>query len=100
LILCSKFEALPLVVLEALSLGVGVVATPVGGIPSLASQNLQGLLLSHGTGAESIAEALLRAPPFFAQQTGAERAQHNRKILSTWSDVAGCVLGAIKKVRP
>jgi glycosyltransferase involved in cell wall biosynthesis len=45
LILCSDHEGLPMVLLEALSLGVAVVARAVGGIPEVITHNAQGVLV-------------------------------------------------------
>ena len=58
LVLSSVFEGLPITLLEALSLGVPVCVTPVGGMKNLVHDGVNGLVAS-GTSVDDIA-ALLR----------------------------------------
>ena len=44
IILTSRIEGLPLVVLEALSLGLPILSTPVGGIPDIIKNGENGFL--------------------------------------------------------
>jgi glycosyltransferase involved in cell wall biosynthesis len=48
LLLCSETEGLPLVLIEAMSQGVPVIATRVGGIPELVEDQVSGLLVDPG----------------------------------------------------
>lgn len=48
LVLPSAREALPLVLLEAMMLGVPVIASPVGGVPEIVSDGVTGLLVAPG----------------------------------------------------
>jgi glycosyltransferase involved in cell wall biosynthesis len=55
----SDVEGLPIVVLEAMAVGTPVVATAVGGVPSLIEQERTGLLVDPGD-PETLAAALIR----------------------------------------
>ena len=71
----SDVEGLPLVVLEAMALGTPVVATSVGGVPSVVKDNQTGLLVDPGE-PESMAAAILRLlgdPGLAAKLAGAAR---------------------------
>jgi glycosyltransferase involved in cell wall biosynthesis len=57
LVLPSKTEGLPLVLIEAMSQGVPVVATNVGGIPEIVEDRISGLLVTPGS-AKDLANAL------------------------------------------
>ncbi len=57
-VLASEHEGLPLAVMEALALGVPVVATRVGGIPELVEDGTSGLLVPPGDPA-ALADAIL-----------------------------------------
>jgi glycosyltransferase involved in cell wall biosynthesis len=57
-VLCTHFEGLPLVILEAMARGRPVVATAVDGIPEIVLEGRTGLLHPHGD-AETLASRLL-----------------------------------------
>ena len=59
LILPSKFEGLPLAILEAISAGLVVVASNVGGVPEIIEDGVTGYLID-GHSPERIAEAIKR----------------------------------------
>jgi len=56
---CSDHEGLPMILLEALFLGVPVVARPVGGIPEVLETGINGVLVNDDR-PEAFAEACLR----------------------------------------
>jgi len=58
-VLASTYEGLPHVVLEAMSLGLPVIATSVGGIPELVQDGETGVLIEDGD-AETLSAAVLR----------------------------------------
>ncbi len=58
-VLSTHWEGLPLVILEAMSHGLPVVATAVDGIPELVEEGVTGLLVPHADGS-ALAEALGR----------------------------------------
>jgi len=60
LVLSSRYEALPVTIMEALAAGVPVVAPAVGGIPDLVTTGRNGVLAAPGR-ADALAAALLRA---------------------------------------
>ncbi|MCW2876630.1 MAG: lipopolysaccharide biosynthesis protein [Sphaerisporangium sp.] len=60
LVLCSTYEGLPVVIMEALAAGVPVVSTRVGGVPDLIESGRNGLLVPPGDPKE-FARAILRA---------------------------------------
>lgn len=49
LILCSEMEGLPIVILEAMSMGVPCIATNVGGIPELIDNGVNGFLVNYNS---------------------------------------------------
>ena len=57
-VLSSRFEGLPVALMEALGLGLPVVATRVGGIPELVTDGVEGLLVPPGA-PDRLADALM-----------------------------------------
>ncbi|HME23401.1 MAG TPA: glycosyltransferase family 4 protein [Acetobacteraceae bacterium] len=58
-VLCTHFEGLPLVLLEAMAVGLPCVATAVDGIPEALTDGVTGLLHAHGD-ATGLAAAIVR----------------------------------------
>jgi len=79
----STVEGLPLAVLEAMALGTPVVATAVGGVPSVVRQGETGILVDPGD-PKALAEAILFALDHPAETEGYARAAH-RLVESTYS---------------
>jgi glycosyltransferase involved in cell wall biosynthesis len=75
-VLPSYAEGLPISLLEAMCAGLPVIATPVGGIPTVVAQNKQGLLVEAGNVRE-LSEALqtLASNPQLRTQLGAASRQ-------------------------
>ncbi|MGH8915201.1 MAG: glycosyltransferase, partial [Acidimicrobiia bacterium] len=96
----ADFEGLPLAVLEALSLSKPVVATAVGGVPTVVVDRVTGLLVPPGdpvTLAEGILEALTspEAPRWGA--AGAELVAEDHgiaRMISEYEQLYAEVLGA------
>lgn len=96
----SDHEGLPLAVLEAMSLGTPVVATAVGGVPSVIESGSNGVLVPAGD-PEALADALLSLATDrqLREQLGAAalrdaKAKHGleamvREVESVYDDVAG-----------
>ncbi len=57
--LASEYEGYPIAVMEALSVGVPVVATRVGGIPDAVTDGIEGFLVAPGA-IEQLADAIVR----------------------------------------
>ncbi len=90
LVCSSRYEGMPLVVLEALALGTPVVATPVGGIREL-PKSLQGLWICDAASVDALRAAMdaveaktIGEPP----EARVARATANRSLLRSWRDVA------------
>jgi len=80
--LSSRTEALPISLIEAMSLGKPIVATRVGGIPEIVADDETGVLVPPND-AESFAEALLRlaADPDLGRRLGdAGRVRHGERF--------------------
>ncbi len=82
-VLSSRWEGLPLVLLEAMDEGVPVVSTKVGGIAELVEHNTTGLLVPPGD-ARALAQAILQslndAPKTRARADEARRRCRNRRL--------------------
>lgn len=72
LVICSRIENQPLVVMEAMARGVSVIGTNVGGIPDLVESAKTGLLVPSGD-ACALADAMAKfaGDPAFAARLGA-----------------------------
>jgi hypothetical protein len=81
LVLASESEAMPLVLVEALSAGHPCVATAVGGIPDLIRDGVEGVLLQDGTPA-TIADGIRRmsamSPDVFGAMSSRARARYEQ----------------------
>ncbi len=86
LVLPSHREGLPLAVLEAMSFGLPVVATRVGGIPDVLTDGVEGFLVDEGD-IEGLADRLTRlaADPELRSRLGAAG---RRRVASTFSAAA------------
>lgn len=81
LVLPSKFEGLPLVILEAIEAGLVVVASNVGGIPEIIEDGKTGFLID-GYSPESIAKTLNRVLDYSNDlQRIAENARHKLEMV-------------------
>jgi glycosyltransferase involved in cell wall biosynthesis len=93
-VLPSHREGLPMVLLEAMARGRAVVATPVGGIPSLVEGGVTGLLVPPGD-ADSLRHAIERllADPDLRRRLG-EAARARVSELCSWERVTEATLDA------
>jgi len=93
-VLPSHREGLPLVLLEAMAHGRAVVATPVGGIPSLVEDGVTGLLVRKGD-PKALREAIERllADPDLRRKLGAA-ARSSVRDLASWDRVVDETLAA------
>jgi glycosyltransferase involved in cell wall biosynthesis len=93
-VLPSHREGLPMVLLEAMAHGRAVVATPVGGIPSLVEDGVTGLLVPKGDPKTlRVAIERLLADPELRQRLG-EAARARVRELSSWERVTEDTLDA------
>lgn len=78
LVIWSSFEGMPLVMLEALSVGCPVISSPVGGIPDVIVSGVNGIL-TRGLDQRDLVEALNRFADMPEDQLNAIR--HNNHLL-------------------
>jgi glycosyltransferase involved in cell wall biosynthesis len=78
LVISSSFEGMPLVMLEALSLGCPIISTPVGGIPDVIVPGVNGVL-TKGLLLEDLVEALLHFDRLSSGQVNQIR-ENNRRL--------------------
>ncbi len=90
----SRNEGLPMSVLEAMARGLPVIATPVGGLPELIEDGVNGILVPPGD-AEALARAILKLAGDQASREALGRAARET-ILARHS--AGVVLPALEEV--
>ncbi|NDD92417.1 glycosyltransferase family 1 protein [bacterium] len=85
LLLPSRYEGLSLVLLEALSLGIPVLATRVGGHGFLSELGIQGLdWLEKPDSPEAFARQVSMSQQKYSKEEKERRAIHNRSRLWTW----------------
>jgi len=77
-VLPSAFEGLPTVILEAMASGVPIVATKVGGIPSIVQDGITGFLINYGD-TKQIAEAVIN---ILSDESLAQKMGENGKRIS------------------
>lgn len=75
-VLCSEHEGTPLAMLEAMAMGLPIIATTAGGIPAVLTDGVEGLLVPIGRPKE-LADAIrhLYASPVLRQRMGAHARQ-------------------------
>jgi glycosyltransferase involved in cell wall biosynthesis len=93
----SRYEGLPLVVLEALGLGARVVAFEVGGLPHL-SRDLHAFWRVSARSDETFARSLREAIHAPARDRAVDQAA-NRRLLLTWWQVAASLREAVLTAR-
>lgn len=99
LVLTSRYEGLPLVIVEALGLGMPVVSTPVGGVVTLPHE-IEGLFLTKSQEPRAIADAIKQAM-LIANGPAArtKRANHNQQLIPSWHQVAQAALKTVEEYR-
>lgn len=96
LIVASDYEVMPMVILESLSVGTPVIATPVGGTPELIDDGQNGVI-STSISATGLAEAIRRFDAVYAAHAESMRHAAIRKagvygpqrFADRWRDVLG-----------
>jgi glycosyltransferase involved in cell wall biosynthesis len=74
LVLPSQLEGLPMVILESMAAGVVVLATPVGGVPSLIQDGVNGILITRDSSNIAARIQQLALDQDLVQAIGAEAA--------------------------
>ena len=100
LLIPSLYEGLPLVLLEALSEGTPVIATPAGGTPLL-PKGLEGFFCFPNNRDVDLVPAVTAIEANYPISESARelRAKHNRALLPSWKNVAETVLKAVQEYR-
>jgi glycosyltransferase involved in cell wall biosynthesis len=89
LVLPTRYDALPSILLEAMACGTPVLATPVGAIPDLIKEGETGLLIANGN-PECIAETVTKALSF-PQEELARIAENAKATVDARFSYAGAV---------
>lgn len=99
LLLSSRYEGNALVILEALSLGVRVVTSPVGASSWLRSLGTRGLLVSEENTQSSLENELRKALSSLSPETRRADAEENRSRLPSWGAVAEDLLNLVREAK-
>jgi len=97
LVLPSYTESFPMVILEAMSMGVPVVATPLGGIPTLVRDGENGILVPPGD-PHALARAIMMIVESEATRQFMGRNAHARAGRYAWPIVARTLIDEIRSV--
>lgn len=99
----SRYEGLPLVVLESLGQGIPVVTTRVGGIPHLQEKfgdQLLGLVTIPRLTPQNILEGIEKAEKYdTTQEARKERQRINQSVLPSWGRVAREMIQTVEEFR-
>ena len=88
-VLPSEYEGIPLAIMEAMSVGIPVVATRVGGVPEIVHDGVNGILVDR----DFTDEDLARAIKFFIEKP---RPDYAAAALSTWENQFSSSANAMK----
>lgn len=80
LVLPSLSEGLPMAVLEALAFGAPVLATPVGGLPDVIEEGINGFLIERTPASIMAKAALLLEPAYLIEMASRAQASHARRF--------------------
>ncbi len=95
LLLPSRTEVFPNVIMEAMSLGVPVVASRVGGVPTLVESGANGILISPADAAE-LAHAIRTLVENEAMRRAMGRRAHERAAQFAWPKVAARLVDEVR----